>query len=34
LILWLFGADDTNASVIVMERALGNLEELKLNYKV
>jgi hypothetical protein len=27
-------AEDTNASVIIMERGLGNLEELKKNYKV
>jgi hypothetical protein len=29
---WL-SADDSNASVIVMEKGLGNLEELKLNYQ-
>jgi hypothetical protein len=26
--------EDTNASVIVMEKGLGNLEELKQKYKV
>ncbi len=27
-------AEDSNASVIVMERGIGNLEELKMRYKV
>jgi hypothetical protein len=26
--------EDTNASVLVMEKGLGTLEELKMNYKV